>query len=65
MIVQNFMSQAFSYQDLRRGGEGGGGTIWGIIREKYPGADRVNTVNLIPNNQLNSDILRLFRKGVT
>ena len=33
MTVRNFMSKAFSYQDLRR---------WGMVRQKYPVADRVN-----------------------
>ena len=43
MTVHNFMSKAFSYQDLRRGDEG---TMCppprGITRQKYPGADGVN-----------------------
>ena len=34
----NFMSKAFSYQDLRRG-EG----ALGMIKQKYPGADRVKS----------------------
>ena len=33
MAVPNFISKAFSYQDLRRGGWGGGG----VIRQRYPG----------------------------
>ena len=55
MTVPNFMSKAFFYWDLRRlegGGEftqvgGGGGALCvapppqGMIRQKYPGADRV------------------------
>ena len=42
MTVPNFMSKAFSYQDL-----GSGRTMcppWCMIRQKYPGSDRVNKV---------------------
>ena len=43
------MSEAFSYQDLRRLGVGGHylpppPPPRGMIRQKYPGADRVNTI---------------------
>ena len=37
------MSEAFSYQDLRRL-EVGGHYLPPMIRQKYPGADRVNTI---------------------
>ena len=42
MTVPNFMSKAFFYQDLR-GGSGRGRYVppGGMIRQKYPGADRV------------------------
>ena len=45
MTVLNFISKtylAFFYRDLRRRvGGGGGGGRWGMIKQKYPGADRV------------------------
>ena len=43
MAVANFMSKAFFRQDLCRMG-GGGHYVppRGMIRQKYPGADRVN-----------------------
>ena len=43
--MPNFMSKAFSYQNLHGGGRRGeAGTVshWGMIRQKYPRADRVN-----------------------
>ena len=50
MTMPNFMSKAFSYQNLHGGGRRGGGergeagtvSHWGMIRQKYPRADRVN-----------------------
>ena len=43
MTVPNFMSKAFFYRDLR-GGEGGD-LPQGMMRQKYPGADRVKNDN--------------------
>ena len=43
MTVPNIMAKAFFYQDLRRGR----GTMCpplGMVRQKYPGADRVNDI---------------------
>ena len=50
MTVPNFMSRALSYQDLRGGGGGGGS---GMIRQKYPGLDRVNLRHLYFFNDFN------------
>ena len=41
MAVPNFMSKAFFYQDLRRGEGGALCAPLDMIRQKYPGADRV------------------------
>ena len=41
MTVPNFMSKAFFYQDLRRGEGGALCAPLDMIRQKYPGADRV------------------------
>ena len=40
MAVPNFMSKAFCYWDLR-----GGDLPQGMIRQKYPGADRFKNGN--------------------
>ena len=68
MTVPNFMSKAFSYQDLSRRG-GGGGEEWvhyvpapfrGMIRQKYSGADRVSRILWNFYKQL---LFGLFIKG--
>ena len=50
MTVSNFVSKAFSYQDLCRGVHYVP-PPWGKIRQKYPGADRVNNIKT-ENNEL-------------
>ena len=47
MTVPNFMSKAFFYQELcRMGGHYVPPFPLGMIRQKYPGADRVNNLIL-------------------
>ena len=60
MTVPHFLSKTFSYQDLRRG-EGGGALCSssppGMIRQKYPGADRAKqsyNTNLIGHTRITS-----------
>ena len=61
MTVPNFMSKAFSYQDLsRRGGGGGRSGCRGMIRQKYSGADRVSRILWNFYKQL---LFGLFIKG--
>ena len=44
MNVSNLMSKAFSYQDLRSGGHYVRPPLsQGMIRQEYPGAERVKT----------------------
>ena len=44
MIVPNFMSKAFSYQDLHNAGSTCPSLIRGMIRKKYPRGDRAKIV---------------------
>ena len=49
MTVPSLMSKAFSYQDLHRKGRGGRAVCVpprGMVRQKYPGADRVNNFKI-------------------
>ena len=50
MTVSKFMSKAFFYRDLRRGG--GVPYPQGMIRQKYPRADRVKAQGLYPDKGL-------------